>query len=167
MIISEQNWNYLMDEQHKLDATIMEKMGLNHVPPWKRLTAFKIEVAEAVNELKGIVKFWSIKPAEKALYLEEMIDALHFALGIELSVGSKNSYSQVKGYFIDEELKMQRLATNAEDMAHRALVTNDWLEALGILLRIAVDLGFDEGDVMDAYKKKNQTNYERSAQGDY
>lgn len=167
MIISEMNWNYLLDEQRKLDAQIMTKMGLNYVPAWKRVTAFKIEVAEAVNELKGYIKFWSVKGPQRELFLEETIDALHFALGIELAVGSKNSYHQVKNYYIDEELKMRNQSTNIEDLAHRALLTNDWLEALAFLLRIVRELGFDETDVMNAYKAKNQTNYDRSAQGNY
>jgi len=167
MIISEDNWNWLLDEQKKLDAQIMSKMGLNHVPTWKRITAHKIEVAEAVNELKGIIKFWSIKGPQRELFLEETIDVLHFSLGIELSVGSKRSYDMVKGYYIDEELKMRKQATNIEDLAHRALLTNDWLEALAFLLRIARELGFDETDVMNAYKAKNKTNYNRSEAGNY
>lgn len=167
MIISEANWNYLLDEQKKLDAQIMEKMGLKCVAPWERVSAFKIEVAEAVNELKGYIKFWSVKAPNRELFLEETIDALHFALGIELAVGSKHSYHQVKNYYIDEELKMQKQATNIKDLAHRALMTKDWLEALAFLLRITRELGFDEIDVMNAYKKKNSENQRRSESGTY
>lgn len=167
MMISETNWNYLMDEQRKLDAQIMGKMGLTHVPAWERITALKIEVAEAVNELKGIIKFWSVKAPERELFLEETIDVLHFALSIELAVGSKRSYDMVKGYYVDEELKMRKRSTNIKDMAHRALLTNDWIEALALLLRITRELGFDEIDVMNAYKKKNAKNYDRSASGEY
>ncbi len=69
-MITKDNWNYLMDEQRKLDAGIMAKQGLKHVPTWKRVMAYKIEVAEAVNELKGIIKYWSVKEPQVIYFLK-------------------------------------------------------------------------------------------------
>lgn len=166
-MITKDNWNYLMDEQRKLDAGIMAKQGLKHVPVWKRVMAYKIEVAEAVNELKGVIKYWSVKEPQKELFLEETIDVLHFVLGIELALDKGYSFEHFQARYKHAQERLERLETNVECLAYEALTSNDHFDGIANLLMIAKTLGYDEGDVMKAYQVKNAVNVERSESGTY
>lgn len=166
-MITKQNWNNLMEKQRVLDAGIMAKMGLKHVPTWKRLAAYKIEVAEAVNEMKGDIKYWSVKPPEQTLFLEETIDVLHFVLGIEVADDKGYSHEHFEARYKHATQRLERLETNIQCLAYEALTSNDHFDGVANLLAIAKVYGYDEGDVMKAYAEKNQVNQERSESGTY
>lgn len=166
-MISKQNWETLMDRQRKLDADIMQKQGLTFVPVWKRVMAYKIEVAEAVNELKGDIKYWSVKPPEKELFLEEVIDVLHFVLGIEIALDKGYSFEHYDCRYKHATQKLDAYETTTQNLAYEALTSNDHFDGLANLLVIAKTLGYDEGDVMKAYDVKNNINQQRSESGSY
>lgn len=54
MILTLEAWEAFCKKQAKFDQRVLDRHGLTHVPIWERVTAFRIEEAECINELKDV-----------------------------------------------------------------------------------------------------------------
>lgn len=154
----------LFEMQRQLDEFIEKTQNVNwDVFPEKGL-ALTIELAELANETRCF-KFWSIKgPSEREVILEEFVDSIHFLL----SLGNE------KGYLLDSwpEIQQQKDLTNAFLRTQDAILTfihKPTEEHYRLVWQhyglLAYNLGFTLEDIIGAYIKKNEKNYERQRNG--
>lgn len=156
----------LLEMQQALDTAILEEHKVTRYPKFKIENALFVEIAETLNELPSIFKYWK-KTAqdnrEKALI--EYVDALHFALS--LTNNNPQTFLENEG-FADKYLRYRRkirLADINEEVQmtiYAMMLTSEYLHYLFYLGNI---LGFTWEEVYKAYKEKNAVNYERLKTG--
>lgn len=61
MILTLEAWEAFCKEQAKFDQRVLGRHGLTHVPVSGRVTAYRFEAVECINELKCVWKWWSVK----------------------------------------------------------------------------------------------------------
>lgn len=157
------NLNSLFKKQKQLDEHIVDEKGLQGQDNYiDKLVALSVELGECKNEYPQTFKFWSNKKNHHEKGLIEYVDCIHFAISIALELGYKN-HTYVKTTPRDLNklyLGLQNIvATLSVSKKHRhikALLNN--------LILLGYQLGFTEDDVLKAYDKKNEVNYERQAQ---
>ena len=106
-------------------------------------------------------KYWSTKgPSPKDVILEEYVDGLHFflSLGIPLNV-KKTSYELTNedmdltdNFYKVYELVIKFVNDSSEE---------NYINAFQSFLNIIVKLSWNSDDVIDAYKKKLDINFQR------
>lgn len=187
-MISQTTFKIMIDHQRRLDQKISEKMAIENLPLGRVKLAYKIEVAECINELKGIIKYWSVKDPNRETFLEEFVDALHFALSYTYRYADmKHEYFMYKENesridymyraLMDEIADVEQWHGDISDgpgcrdeIAERALnaiETDSVYRSLAYLMQIVKWMGLTEKDILDAYYKKLKINHGRSDSGTY
>ncbi|MET1014030.1 MAG: dUTP diphosphatase [Paenisporosarcina sp.] len=155
----------LFTMQKTLDVYIQTEKNISHDVFLEKGLALLVELAELANETRCF-KFWSEKgPSENDVILEEYVDSIHFllSLGIEMNFNSLESWPKSHE---NESLTLLFLHTQSS-INHFLLDPSldlykdvwSWYGA------IAANLGFTHKDVVQAYIKKNEKNYERQRSG--
>lgn len=126
--------------------------------------ALLVELGELANETRCF-KFWSTKErAERKVILEEYVDNIHFLLSIGLEKGYHFSKIDFDTVDTQETLQFNRVFQQClhfyEDQSKE-----NYLQLFKAYLQLGSILGFDEKDILEAYEKKNEVNYERQEQG--
>ena len=154
----------LFEMQRELDRFIEETQNITKDVFDEKGLALLVELAELANETRCF-KFWSTKgPSERTVILEEFVDSIHFMLSL--------------GYMRDFILEQW---PNVEEQGDLTQIFIDTTQAILTFLKvqteenykavwnyygmIAYNLGFTVGDIIDAYKLKNEKNYERQRTG--
>ena len=161
------DWNELFQMQKELDRHIEEKHGLKDRDLFEeKYLAMLVELGELANETRCF-KFWSKKErSSQPVILEEYVDGIHFllSLGLEKNFrfqGMKDNEGKEPITETEQFNKVfalcQKFKENPAPDTYEALFSSYLL--LGELL------GFQESDVREAYKKKNEVNYERQNKG--
>jgi len=184
MIINLHNFKTLVTMQRDLDAAIAKEKNIDlpvH-PNWIEL-AYRIEIAETVNEMKGDVKYWSDKPARRPEFLEEYVDALHFILSYSYQSADRDyrNYQYKEGEDrIDyvyrqiaeesklkamDEVEIYKVKRELWEFAFDALTAKNIYTSFIYLTFIARCYGITEDEVLDAFTTKHAINYERSKSG--
>ena len=173
MILSEQTFMDLAGKQAVLDSKIKEAKCISYLPIERIEVAYRIEVAECVNEMKGDVKYWSGKPMNREAFIEEFVDALHFFLSYVNHLSKMAHGDPISVYFVellneDEFYNRDKQRTEWEkwELAEYALKLQI-VESFGALLYLVEQYGFTEQDVIDTYNRKNEINHARSDSGVY
>ncbi len=156
--------------QKSLDHHIESKHDLKYESLLDRkFLAFQVELAELANETRCF-KFWSEKPSsDKDVILEEYVDGVHFLLSIGIEYGfeteSVYTYPEVKAVekeglvyaFFEVTNALAELRHDSTFQAYKAFFQS--------YLRLGGSLGFQEDEILDAYLKKNEVNYQRQENG--
>lgn len=178
-MLSKESLVYLLEQQDKLDATILENKQLEKKDTRKkREVAFLMEFSEFVNDTQYF-KYWKEHNEPKETMAEEFVDALHFALSLmndslvkdyENTVELYDRYINMKSIKVlpkeDEDLtalvfRMYHSLTS--EFRTDTFVTN--FKTLYLLLKIGEKVGMTEEIILDAYEKKNKVNYQRQEEG--
>lgn len=160
------NWKELFQMQQQLDQRIEEEHHLTDQDLFsKKVMALFVELGELANETRCF-KFWSSKPAkEQKVILEEYVDGLHFILSLGLE---KQLSFQGTGAMLDkeEDTTAQFHKVLGELHLFQQSPTSTHYEQLFYeFLRLGKTLGFEEGEIQEAYYLKNEVNHQRQDQG--
>lgn len=151
------NIKEMLKAQKKLDGANFKKAGIIEYPLEEVKTAYRVELAEALQEWKGF-KYWKLTrgEADREKLLEEIADCIHFALSLENyyqcydeseeDIIDFNTEVLLKGKFIYREIE--------QCFGCRLQVIRD-------TLRLGLKLGFTLDELEEAYYKKNKINWER------
>ena len=150
----------LLEMQKTLDTNIFKQKGIKDYPLENMKIALFVELGELMNELPTHFKHWkatAVDNREKALV--EYVDCLHFALSVTYHQNLYNTNDMMKKWHDYEELSKE-----ADEYAITEILENivtSRLTKLHHLLILGNKLGFTWEEIYEAYKKKNQINYER------
>ena len=154
----------LFEMQRELDRFIEETQNITKDVFNEKGLALLVELAELANETRCF-KFWSTKgPSERMIILEEFVDSIHFML----------SLGYMRDFILDEwpNVEVQGDLTQIFIDTTQAILTflkvqtaENYKAVWNYYGMIAYNLGFTVGDIIDAYKLKNEKNYERQRTG--
>ncbi len=146
----------MLKMQRALDSAIYKERGVEFDEEKCKLAMID-EIGEFNHEIKASWCWWkkTQKEIERDKALEELVDIWHFALSLTYHVmDEEESYPFMK--VVDNGITVSQL------YYHIIWGTYDRVESLDLL---GQKFGFTLEDVYEAYKKKNQVNYERLAKG--
>ncbi|AYC29810.1 dUTP diphosphatase [Paenisporosarcina cavernae] len=151
----------LFDMQKELDAYIQQNRAIQEDVFQKKGLALLVELAELANETRCF-KFWSSKgPSDREIVLEEYVDSIHFilSLGIEKSLDKLTAWPKApeRNDLTNAFLLTQQAIISFIQHPTKSQYEIVWAEYVAI----ANLLHFSYDDVIEAYKKKNEKNYER------
>ena len=150
----------MIEDERELDEVLFKKGGIKNYPLNEIILAYKVEVGEALNEWAGF-KFWKTnKRVDRDALLEELADCLHFALSLE---GYSSDYSH--NYERYEGKKKWKYAEEGHDIEHYAGWCFRDSEYLGNTIALALSMGFTREELVDAYYRKRNINFERARNG--
>lgn len=159
--MSNVNWPIVFAKQKPLSKHIEEKHPIKEGEDRVKQKCFALmtELAECANEWKGF-KFWKVKRiANHEEMLEELADIIHFVADIGLEIG-------VKDYQI-QKVDENTLGLFAAGMYLSYMVGYSKFHLFDNLISVVdelvVSLGFTKEEIMNAYHRKNQINFERQA----
>ncbi|MFJ5717269.1 dUTP diphosphatase [Neobacillus sp. NPDC093127] len=153
----------LFEMQKALDRHIEEKHGLLKEDLFNRkVLALLVEIGELANETRCF-KFWSVKPSSaKEVILEEFVDGVHFILSLGIECGFDAEQM---------ELKIPASTLNVTDqflhvyefvnIFKKAKDLTSYIELFAAYLKLAEQLGLTQGEIEQAYFRKNEVNYQR------
>ena len=128
----------------------------------KLVIALDVELFELLNECRSIFKYWSSKPENPALILEEYADGIHFILSLGNHTGKRNDVINhfLGGLFLDLPpfTGIQTIVKNIvliESIPAKAFY-------YGVIAQL---LHFDMPMIYDAYKRKHEKNIDRQNNG--
>lgn len=155
----------LFKMQAELDHFIQSNQNITEDVFRKKGLALLVELAELANETRCF-KFWSSKKAsERSVILEEYVDSIHFllSLGIEKDLNTLENWPEpisekdLTELFLQTQYAIQAFLKNYS--------MSNYMEIWSCYGGIAVALEFSYDEVLDAYMKKNKTNYDRQNEG--
>ncbi len=159
------DWNKLFGMQQKLDAHIIETHQLAGRDVFEeKILALFVELGELANETRCF-KFWSTKKRnDAAIILEEYVDNIHFILSLGIDRGF--DFDQEVNTVTNKEETIQFNTVFATALQFKTEPTQTNYEALFIsYLELGILLGFSNADIIAAYIKKNEINFQRQADG--
>lgn len=166
-----EDFEYFAKKQALLDNAIMYQKDITDYE-WTEVLdnnhtiAFKVEIAEFINECSDLWKYWKDKEPNRERIIDEAIDVLHFVF---LKLNKKHDLPRY--HYLD----YFRITTNVE--ASRKFLTDktpwlitllnslDEIQILAIVMYILSEYGFTRDDVINQYNKKNAINFERLENG--
>lgn len=151
----------LYEIQKDLDAYIAKNHNVSYENTHKkRLLALIIEIGELANETRCF-KYWSNKgPSPKEIILDEYADGLHFllSLGIPLGVDKYIYEIETLDYSLTEAfIKIYEASIALADNYN----VENYITAMKLFINLLPLLGYTSTELIDAYMKKAQVNYDR------
>lgn len=180
--ISKQLFEELTEKQRILDAAIIKEKNLGPIEQDQIELAYRLEIAETVNEMKGDVKYWSFKEWQRPEFLEEYVDALHFFLSWTYNKADReahelkylegeNRIAYMHRMFIKEineiHIESDLLHPDVEPwrVAFAAIKAAHMEASFAYLTILAQRYGIQEHEIKDAYYAKNAENFKRLESG--
>lgn len=157
----------LLEMQNALDENIMKERGITEYPESSMKVALFVELGELLNEFPTKFKHWKASAVDnREKGLEEMVDVLHFALSLYNhgsyalleKVYSKNIYEEFKILNIDELFVYLNFISES-------LADDETADLLITVFALSNRLGFTWDEIYQAYKDKNEINYQRLKNG--
>ena len=172
MKVNIEQFNELLEMQKVLDASILREKGLTLEGTYnKRVIAALIELGEFANE-ERFFKFWSNKgPSEKETRLDEYVDILHFLLSTLYSRGYRGENLSIVEVEGDWEEVWQNTAAEILGLSKlweglfEPVTSVEFGRVFSCYFRLGDLAGFEWEEVVEAYKKKNEVNFERLRSG--
>lgn len=151
----------LYKTQKNLDAYIAKKHKVTYKTTFeKRLLALIVELGEFINETRCF-KYWSNKgPSEKSVILDEYADGLHFMLSLGIPLKTKKYVYDIYSddlTLVDAIYKVYNDVLKLKDEYN----LDNYINAMQSFLNILTKLNYYPDDLLDAYNKKAQVNYDR------
>lgn len=178
------NFETIFEKQTLLDNKIRAKGNANDGTIKETVIALLVEVGELANELRSF-KHWSQDQeprSEKAL--EEWADCLHFiaSIGLHYEITGEDvqeRFDEIQSDLlilvgalgrIDKQDSLNKLIFDLFQFGPKLLYINErerleYFAFLDQLIMLGLLLGFDFGELEDAYHKKNNKNLERQENG--
>ena len=158
---NQQMINDMLTMQRALDKAIYKEHGCEFDEE-KCLLAMIDEIGEFNHEIKSTWCWWkkSQKEMDREKTLEELVDIWHFALSLTyryFDLLIKNNKFEHYKFDDSEGGQDEKLSCLYAWLQHNKYYRLENLYAIGL------KFGFTLEDVYNAYKKKNQVNYERLA----
>lgn len=159
------DWDTLFSMQKDLDSFISKNHQLAGQDLFEeKFLALLVELGELANETRCF-KFWSTKEkSETSIILEEYVDNIHFLLSIGLHKGYEFSQINLSNTNLNETMAFNHVFEKCLDF-YKARTEENYLNMFCAYLHLAKLLGFTEKNIMEAYHKKNEVNYERQENG--
>src|SRR5690625_1219425 len=130
----------------------------------EKMLALLVELGELANETRCF-KFWSTKPrSNQETILEEYVDNIHFLLSIGLQKGYEFTYIEVYKIEAAETIQFNHVFQKCMQF-YKDQSESNYIALFQAYLQLGHLLGFTESDILQAYEKKNEVNYERQEQG--
>ena len=180
------NYTYFSRKQAVLDKHIRERKNISDVDWYESAfydkahhIALKNEVNEFINECRDIWKYWKDKPVDRELLVDEFVDIIHFATLIFnkkpivrnaiISNDLTSLENDIKTHVNEQNIIKTYDNLNQLD----ALACLDTMERTSDITRIIINgllvmigyYGFTPNDIVRAYDKKNQVNFDRQNNG--
>ena len=157
-------FSQLFEMQKQLDRYIEETQNIQHDVFDEKGLALLVELGELANETRCF-KFWSTKgPSERSVILEEFVDSIHFML----SLGYMRDFRLNEWPVVMEEADLTKCFITATQTVLTFLqhqTEENYKDIWTQYSLIAYNLGFTVEDIIEAYKLKNEKNYERQRNG--
>ncbi|MBB5172695.1 dUTP diphosphatase [Texcoconibacillus texcoconensis] len=165
------NIETLFNMQRALDKHIEEQHELTNEDLFeKRILAFQVELGELANETRCF-KFWSTKPsADASVIEEEYVDGLHFLLSLGIVLNAENEVSAM----LDEKEEAESVTTQVDafldvfdslSLLRKKRGSSEYQTLFVQFLKLGQVLGITKQNMIDAYIKKNEVNYQRQREG--
>ncbi|AKF41172.1 hypothetical protein MCANUFG4_01133 [Mycoplasmopsis canis UFG4] len=126
----------------------------------QRLIALIVEAGEFINEVQSF-KYWKQnKNQVKRKILEEFADLLHFFITLSYEHNVSPQFTPIKNEYNDINIQFKNLFISITDImkdTNKETIKKAFEIALGSFLM----LGYNYGELFQAYFLKNQTNYKR------
>lgn len=147
--------------QAELDKYIVRKHDLVEKDLFnEKYLALLVELGELANETRCF-KFWSTKPRnEISVILEEYVDNIHFILSLGIEKGYLFETITLESHTASETEQFNRVFA-ACTAFHQDPTQFNYMKLFENYLQLGKILGFSESDIQQAYKQKNEINYER------
>lgn len=151
----------LLEMQRVLDENILREKGITEYPLENMKIALFVELGELMNEFPTKFKHWkssAVDNREKGLV--EYVDCLHFALSLA-------NYSKCSVALLNYKIEANYNYTISENVYEilDQINVNYYRGMLYELFALGNKLGFTWEEIYDAYKKKNEVNYQRLRDG--
>ncbi|UOR11974.1 dUTP diphosphatase [Halobacillus amylolyticus] len=158
------NWEPFYHMQQQLDKHIESTHNLEAVDIVdNKILALLVEIGELANETRCF-KFWSKKTASsKNIVLEEYVDGLHFILSLGLDLGIRYQTSTLNDV-TNETQAFLTIFTTVENFKRKKDQAS-YTELFTAFLSLGEILGFQEEELQEAYKRKNEVNFKRQDEG--
>ncbi len=151
----------LIQIQKDLDAKIASNHHISYQTTRdRRILSLLVEIGELANTTRCF-KYWSNKGKEKdEIILDEYADGLHFFLSLGIDINSTKVVYDIKEYPMDltkQFLKTYELIivfSKEQDML-------SYTNAFQCFLNLIPLLGYKPSQIVDAYLKKVDVNYQR------
>ncbi|MFI3251843.1 MAG: dUTP diphosphatase [bacterium] len=159
--------NELLEMQKDLDKAFMKEFGITYDDISYEQYAMAIidEIGEFVHTRKPNWCWWSKKQQNAVVdekhSLEEMVDILHFVLGVSL----KNNIDIINEDVSKYEVYGTICNTSIEDLISLIVSGKDKECCLPNYLIFASKFGYDLDTLYEAYLEKNKENYRRIKEG--
>jgi dimeric dUTPase (all-alpha-NTP-PPase superfamily) len=153
----------LFQMQKGLDQHIEEKHKLENEDLFNRkVLALFVEIGELANETRCF-KFWSVRPSsEKEIILEEFVDGIHFILSLGLECGFDKSVLEISEEAVSSDVNNQFLAIYEQlSVFQKSKNAEDYIVLFKAYMKLANLLGISNEEMVEAYFKKNEVNYQR------
>lgn len=155
------NLEEIFEAQKKLDKAFLENITNKDKRYFgtKIVIALLVELGEFANEVKAF-KYWKKdKTIDKLKMLEEFADGIHFITSIAYPLGIKPI---LQPFIKNNNFNLQlahtyKLFTNLL----KSKTVKNVLEAYEAYLGLGLLVGINEEDIINSYRKKNETNYNR------
>ena len=159
------DWDTLFTMQKNLDNYISDNHQLKGKDLFEeRFLALLVELGELANETRCF-KFWSTKDkSNRSIILEEYVDNIHFLLSIGLQKGYQFSQIDTSTTYLNETQTFNHVFEKCLTF-YKDQTKENYLQMFREYLHLAKLLSFTENDIMEAYHKKNEVNYERQEEG--
>ena len=161
MILTLEAWEAFCKEQAKFDQRVLDRHGLKHVPIWERVTAFRVEAAECINELKGVWKWWSVKEAQRQRFLEEFVDALKFITGIASVDAASGGVIGYHAMIVRSHRYHESVKEDPKRLCNAAVNALTISQSFGALVLLAENLSITPEEIRIAFEEKTAENLER------
>ena len=155
------NLEELYHLQAELDADIANKHGVSYESTHsKRLLALIVELGELANETRCF-KYWSNKgPSEKSIVMDEYADGLHFLLSLGIPLHARKFKYELKSSGQDLTLQFHSLYQAATRLLNEYTL-EAYEDCFQKYLNLAIDIGANAEDIIQAYKSKLAVNHHR------
>lgn len=158
-------WSFekLVAAQKDLDQKFFKKSNHTYTSTTAyRQMALSVEICEWANEIR-FFKFWSNKAmSDHTVVLDELADVLHFALTFIIQYDGQTTFDVNPPQLV---VSKQQTTTLFQELLQLSLRINDGPSAnqfMYKLLELAVYLGFNQEQIIEAYFAKSEVNTQRS-----
>ncbi|MCV3743492.1 dUTP diphosphatase [Ureaplasma sp. ES3154-GEN] len=159
------DFRHIFNLQKQLDETILKYANHDHLIDIARprLLALLVEVGEFTNELQTF-KYWKKqKQINQQKMLDELADVLHFAAAISLDL---NVEPLIQAKIIDQDLTEQIIGIyNGISLLAQNYSKQNMTTVMQLIYGLCILLELDTQTITNAYKQKNQVNYQRVQSG--
>lgn len=173
-MLDKKNLLALSEKQRQLDQFIYQNHHLFLTPELtqKKMMAFFVELGEYANEERSF-KYWSEKlQAPRQRQLDEYIDGLHFLLSLgndfdydfnDFDYLAPKTKSIIEQYF-DVIHHFNSLLSLTKAASDRQLIKNIYPQLLNSYFGLANIASYQQEELLEAYRQKNEINFQRQQQ---